>query len=99
MSTATTAPRSAGRKTTADVKCYLCGKISGTLIQEPNETGATRRFQPRIIETQYRAQAGKPLRCLHCGGPVFLDDVQPVPEIRPSFEFRQRRRRKPKEAA
>lgn len=82
--------------TTAEVKCYFCGSVSGTLLVETTEAGTRKRFQPAIADSRYRAEKGKALRCLRCGGPVFIDDVRPVPVPEEPFVFRQRRPRQPK---
>ncbi len=84
------------RKQTADVKCYFCAQVSGSLIIENVDGRIIKRFQPALKDSPYAAQPGKPLRCLRCGGPVFIDDVRPVPEEMPPFQFRQRRPKQPK---
>ena len=84
----------------ADVKCYHCGRVSGTwhwrsaagpswgVFEAANGTG---RVPTRLAQ----------LHCQHCGGPVFLDDVDEVrapivvdferPRLgRPPKEVRQR---------
>jgi hypothetical protein len=86
-------------KTEADVKCYFCGKISGSIIEERLDGQLRRSFKPSVANSPYRATAGKPLRCLRCGGPVFIEDVRPIKPEEPPFQFRQRRPKQPKVTA
>jgi hypothetical protein len=61
----------------AEVKCYHCGRVSGSW-QWRAGTGpawgvlATAGGADRVPLALAR------LRCQHCGGPVFLDDVDEV---------------------
>lgn len=86
------------KKTTqvrADVKCYYCGFVSGELVGEPKTLLSVKSYRP--VEGTSAPKAGDPLRCARCGGPVYLDDVQPVKvqyeeDIRPQRSGRPRRR-------
>jgi len=62
----------------AEVKCYLCGHISGHLEGEKDAPLTVQSFRPRA---GYRGPAPRPgdrLCCERCGGPVFLEDVRPA---------------------
>src|SRR3990170_330050 len=62
----------------ADVKCYLCGHVSGRIEADHEAPLTVSAFRPR---EGYRARLPRPgdrLRCERCGGPVYLEDVRPV---------------------
>ena len=66
-----------------DVKCYHCGHVSGQIEGERTDRLVLHTFRPR---PGYRGQPPKPgqrIRCERCGGPVFLEDLQPVFEAEP----------------
>lgn len=79
----------------ADVKCYYCGFVSGELIGEPKKLLSVKNYHPAPGTSV--PKTGDSLRCARCGGPVYLDDVQPVrvhydEDIRPQRSGRPRRR-------
>jgi hypothetical protein len=88
----------------ADLKCYLCGTVSGSIEREQTQSllrGAggpvvlRRPGQPEPISLQ----DWRRLRCDRCGGPLFLDETDVV--VRRSEEYnwseeRPRRGRPPK---
>ena len=80
----------------AEVYCYHCGRVSGTwewLSSAAPEAGI---FQELGKEGRLRARLSQ-LRCLHCGGPVFLDEITRVATpVVIAFE-RPRRGRPPKQ--
>jgi hypothetical protein len=60
----------------ADVKCYMCGHVSGQIEGEKDAPLTVRSFRPR---PGYRGPAPRPgdrLRCERCQGPVYLEDVR-----------------------
>lgn len=59
----------------ADVKCYYCGFISGELVSPQGQALKNGSFRPASGVDGAEVSAGK-LRCVRCGGPVFLDDVR-----------------------
>jgi len=88
----------------ADLKCYLCGSVFGSIESEQPlaSTGASGR--PVLLR-----QAGQPqpvqvlawqrLRCDRCGGPLFLDETDVVTRRIDEYnwvEERPRRGRPPK---
>ncbi len=82
----------------ADVHCYHCGQVSGTWEWPSTSTPEHGIFQE--LGGQGRRMVGTlvGMRCLRCGGPIFLDEVENVPE-RPKVTFeRPRRGRPPKQA-
>ncbi len=62
----------------AEIRCYLCGEVSGTwewLAATGPQQGTIRALrddhsQPGVSLTR--------VRCLRCGGSVYLDAVEPV---------------------
>ena len=66
-----------------DVKCYHCGHVSGQIQGTRGDRLVLRAFKPRPGYQGPVPGPGKQIRCERCGGPVFLDDMQPVP---PSVE-------------
>ena len=80
----------------AEVYCYHCGRLAGTwewLSTAAPEAGI---FQPLGKEERLPARLSR-VRCLHCGGPIFLDETTRVaPPLVFAFE-RPRRGRPPKQ--
>ncbi len=66
-----------------DVKCYHCGHISGQIQGTRGDRLVLRAFKPRPGYKGPVPELGQTIRCDRCGGPVFLDDMQPLP---PSVE-------------
>ena len=88
----------------ADLKCYMCGSVSGSIESEQALTGAA----PLVRPVHFR-QAGREkvmpvanwrqLRCERCGGPLFLDETEVVTRRYEEYnwlEERPRRGRPPK---
>jgi hypothetical protein len=84
----------------ADVKCYLCGTVSGSV---------TSRRQPIGRIVTFRKAGDNPnvgtvldwhtLRCARCGGPIYLDDSSVITKRIEHYnwaEDRPRRGRPPK---
>lgn len=59
-----------------DVKCYYCGFVSGQMLGDPDTIGRPLKFRPVDVNSKMLPGKGQPLRCLRCGGPVFLDEVE-----------------------
>ena len=62
-----------------DIKCLLCGFISGRWIGPGGTPLTMAGFKPMAQDAA--APAGDPnalVRCARCEGSVFLDDVEPV---------------------
>jgi hypothetical protein len=62
----------------ADVKCYFCGHISGQIIAPRKKPIRIENFVPRPGFTGAPLRPGDRLRCERCGGPVFLEDAEPL---------------------
>jgi hypothetical protein len=84
---------------TADVKCYLCGQISGAVESQqqplPRRVQFRRAGEERLVEVADWHQ----LRCIRCGGGIFLDDPEVVTRRVETYDWleeRPRRGRPPK---
>ena len=83
----------------ADVKCYLCGAVAGSVEREelPGQRMLTFR---RPADQQGRAiRDWRTLRCHQCGGSVYLDNPEVVTRRSESYNWldeRPRRGRPPK---
>jgi len=89
----------------ADLKCYMCGSVAGSLESEQpfTEAALLRRpvhFYPAGMPDQpmqvlnWRSQ-----RCDRCGGPLFLDEVEAITRRYEDYNWldeRPRRGRPPK---
>jgi hypothetical protein len=77
-----------------DVKCLLCGYISGQFVRDPRGGPGSGSFRPS--PGAQPPAAAERLRCGRCGGPVYLDEIERI--LRPLTEplEKPRRGRKPK---
>jgi hypothetical protein len=84
----------------ADVKCYLCGTITGTVESAQQPIGRMVTFRkagdnPNVGTVLDWHQ----LRCARCGGPIYLDDTTVVTRRIEHYNWmdeRPRRGRPPK---
>ena len=88
----------------ADLKCYMCGGVSGSIESEQSLTGGTAVAGPVLFR---KAASDQPiqiinwqrLRCDRCGGPLFLDETDIVTRRYDQYNWldeRPRRGRPPK---
>lgn len=59
----------------ADVKCYHCGHVSGHVVGDANQPLHPKTLQPIAGPSSRSSRPGDRIRCLRCGGPVYLDDI------------------------
>jgi len=88
----------------ADLKCYMCGSVYGSVESEQSLTAAP--HTPRAVllrraglETATPVLNWRQLRCDRCGGPLFLDESEMVTRRYEEYnwlEERPRRGRPPK---
>jgi hypothetical protein len=64
-----------------DVRCYHCGHVSGTIEGDPHGPPGAAVFTPLNGPPQ-RASAS--IRCIRCGGPVYLDELHRVSPSTPA---------------
>jgi hypothetical protein len=87
----------------ADLKCYMCGSVSGSIESEQSFTssGAGGPVVLRQAGSQQPMQVAnwRQLRCDRCGGPLFLDEAEVVTRRYEDYNWldeRPRRGRPPK---
>jgi hypothetical protein len=88
----------------ADLKCYLCGSVSGSIESQLSLTEAGRAGQPVALRRPGQTSATSVLdwqtmRCDRCGGPLFLDESDVVTRRVDEYNWldeRPRRGRPPK---
>jgi hypothetical protein len=87
----------------ADLKCYMCGSVSGSIESEHALTGAAALVRPVFLHQAGREPVQvvnwRKLRCDRCGGPLFLDETEIVTRRYEDYnwlEERPRRGRPPK---
>lgn len=61
-----------------DVKCYHCGHVSGQIEGTRTDKLVLNAFKPRAGFQGTPPGPGDSIRCDRCGGPVFLEELQPV---------------------
>lgn len=86
----------------ADVKCYLCGGISGTVESEKQPMPRSVTFRKVGEQQPVRLLDWHQLRCARCSGPVYLDDADVITrrvEQHNWLEDQPRRGRPPKRVA
>ena len=84
--------------TVADVKCYMCGGIVGS-IEGDRGAGTRVRFRAPGAAAEVDLEDWRRLRCRRCGGAVYLDDAQLVTRRVETFNWfddQPRRGRPPK---
>jgi len=88
----------------ADLKCYLCGSVTGSIESEHALTATAGGRHPVVLRrpgqtAPLRLLDWTRLRCSRCGGPLFLDDSDVVTRRVDEYNWldeRPRRGRPPK---
>jgi hypothetical protein len=88
----------------ADLKCYLCGSVTGSIESEHALTTNAGHGQPVTLRqpgqnAPVQLLDWTRLRCTRCGGPLFLDDSDVITRRIDEYnwlEERPRRGRPPK---
>src|SRR5262245_52656243 len=67
----------------ADLKCYLCGTVSGSIEREQTPTPLRGVISPVALRRPGQTHAilvadWRRLRCDRCGGPLFLDETDVI---------------------
>ena len=78
----TVGPRLVRTRVTAELKCYLCGRLAGHVESTgPVPAGYTLLSSvPGPLQTADIGDDWRRVRCPTCGAPVFLDDVRTLRE-------------------
>jgi hypothetical protein len=89
----------------ADLKCYMCGSVAGSIESEQAFAEAALAHRPVLLRRAGLPQQVMPvlnwrtLRCDRCGGPLFLDEVEAITRRFEDYNWldeRPRRGRPPK---
>ena len=83
----------------ADVKCYLCGAVSGAVESERQPLPRRVMFRGTSSSEPVAIMDWQRLRCERCHGPIYLDDATVVTRRIETYnwdEDRPRRGRPPK---
>jgi hypothetical protein len=88
----------------ADLKCYMCGSVSGSIESEQSLTAAAHIPRPVTLRQPGREQPvrvlnWRHLRCDRCGGPLFVDESDVITRRYEEYNWldeRPRRGRPPK---
>jgi hypothetical protein len=88
----------------ADLKCYMCGSVAGSIESEQTLTSAAAPGNPVLLRQTGRDQPvpvanWRRLRCDRCGGPLFLDETDVITRRYDTYNWldeRPRRGRPPK---
>ncbi len=59
----------------ADLCCYHCGYIAGTVEGDRDQPLAEARLIPSSAGPGFRLSPGQLPRCGRCGGPLYLDEL------------------------
>src|SRR5829696_1028564 len=79
----------------AEVACYHCGTVAGTLSREAGVPGVGATFR-RPDDSEVPVRSLTELRCARCGGPLMAEEVQHVSRyVRGSEPFERPRRGRP----
>jgi hypothetical protein len=83
----------------ADVKCYLCGGISGVVESDQQPIPRSVMYRKAGEEQAHQIVDWRRLRCERCQGPIFLDDADVITRREEEHNWldeRPRRGRPPK---
>lgn len=87
----------------ADLKCYMCGSVAGSVESEQSLTGIGQASQVMLRqagrEEAVQVANWRRLRCDRCGGPLFLDETDVITRRYDEYNWldeRPRRGRPPK---
>jgi hypothetical protein len=62
-----------------EVKCYHCGHVSGEVEGTRTDKLVLHSFKPRQGYEGEPPKPGQRIRCERCQGPVYVEDLRPVP--------------------
>ena len=88
----------------AELRCYLCSRNAATLewnAETPNDVSVTR---PGVEPTRMDARSARQVRCVRCGGPAFVEEIEKLRQplvvtIEPAKRGRPRKADKERELA
>ncbi|TAK21495.1 MAG: hypothetical protein EPO26_14190 [Chloroflexota bacterium] len=62
----------------ADLHCYLCSRSAATLEWEGSTPGAVMVTRPGMAIGEMAAHEARRVRCVRCGGPTFIEEIEQV---------------------
>jgi hypothetical protein len=80
-------------KLKADIRCYMCGRTSGTLEWDPTNPGAAATLRARVPGHHTNSSKLDRIRCPFCNGQTYLDEIEEVRIPKPVELFPARRGR------
>lgn len=88
----------------AELRCYLCSRGTATLEWDEAQPNAVTVDRPGLEPVQMSAPAARRVRCVRCGGPSFIEEVERLREpvvvtIEPAKRGRPRKADKERELA
>jgi hypothetical protein len=88
----------------AELRCYLCSRGTATLEWDEAQPNAVTVDRPGLEPVVMSAQAARRVRCVRCGGPSFIEEVERLREpvvvtIEPAKRGRPRKADKERELA
>ena len=87
-------------KVVGEVKCYHCGHVSGEIEGSRTDHLVLHSFTPRPGYKGTPPGPGDRIRCERCGGPVFIEDLRPIPLYAiPPGSIAKKKKPQPRKAA
>lgn len=88
----------------ADLHCYLCSRSAATLEWEGARPSVVTVARPGLELVEMNSQAARRVRCVRCGGPTFIEEIEQVRQpamvvIEPARRGRPRKADKERELA
>lgn len=88
----------------AELHCYLCSRGTATLEWSGDEPGAVTVNRPGLAAVTLSAAAARSVRCVRCGGPTFIEEIERLRDpivvtIEPAKRGRPRKADKERELA
>lgn len=62
----------------ADLHCYLCSRSAATLEWEGSRPGLVSVTRPGLPLSQMGPNEARRVRCVRCGGPTFIEEIEQV---------------------
>ncbi len=88
----------------AELRCYLCSRSTATLDWEGDVASIVSVSRPGLPTSMMSSQTARAVRCVRCGGPSFIEEIEriremPIITIEPAKRGRPRKADKERELA
>lgn len=88
----------------AELRCYLCSRGTATLEWDGATPMDVSVARPGMETVQMEAKAARQVRCVRCGGPTFIEEIEKIRQplvvtIEPAKRGRPRKADKERELA